>query len=83
MMEDHILNGDYIVVEPTQVANPGEIVVALVGGDEATLKRFYREPGGQDSPAAGQFRNAADHRACRRREDSGPRGRRAAQILIR
>jgi repressor LexA len=47
MMDDHILNGDYIVVEQTQVANPGEIVVALVGGEEATLKRFYREPGGR------------------------------------
>jgi repressor LexA len=47
MMDDHILNGDYIVVEQTQVANPGEIVVALVGGEDATLKRFYREPGGR------------------------------------
>ena len=47
MMDDHILNGDFIVVEQTQVANSGEIVVALVGGDEATLKRFYREPGGK------------------------------------
>ena len=47
MVEDHILNGDFIVVEQTQVANPGEIVVALVGGGEATLKRFYREPGGK------------------------------------
>ncbi len=46
MVDDHILDGDYIVVEQTQVANPGEIVVALVGG-EATLKRFYREPGGK------------------------------------
>ena len=47
MREDHILDGDYIVVEQTQVANPGEIVVALVGEDEATVKRFYREPGGK------------------------------------
>jgi repressor LexA len=47
MIEDHILDGDYVVVEPTQVANPGEIVVALVGEDEATLKRFYRESGGK------------------------------------
>ena len=47
MLDDHILDGDYIVVEQTQVANPGEIVVALVGGEEATLKRFYREPGGR------------------------------------
>jgi repressor LexA len=47
MQDDHILDGDYIVVEQTQVANQGEIVVALVGEDEATLKRFYREPGGK------------------------------------
>jgi len=47
MVEDHILDGDFIVVEQTQVANPGEIVVALVGGEEATLKRFYRESGGK------------------------------------
>jgi repressor LexA len=47
MVEDHILDGDFIVVEQTQVANPGEIVVALVRDSEATLKRFYREPGGK------------------------------------
>jgi repressor LexA len=47
MIEDHIMSGDYVVVEPTQVANPGEIVVALVGNDEATLKRYYRESGGK------------------------------------
>jgi repressor LexA len=47
MRDDHILDGDYIVVEQTQVANPGEIVVALVRGDEATVKRFYREAGGK------------------------------------
>jgi repressor LexA len=47
MIEDHIMNGDYVVVEPTQVANQGEIVVALVSNDEATLKRYYREPGGR------------------------------------
>ena len=47
MVDDHILDGDFIVVEQTQVANPGEIVVALVGGAEATLKRFYREAGGK------------------------------------
>ncbi len=47
MRDDHILDGDYIVVEPSQVANNGEIVVALVGGEEATLKRFYRESAGK------------------------------------
>src|SRR6266568_4451016 len=34
-------------MEQTQVANPGEIVVALVRDSEATLKRFYREAGGK------------------------------------
>ncbi len=47
MQEDHILDGDFIVVEQTQVANNGEIVVALVGGDESTLKRFYRDSPGK------------------------------------
>jgi repressor LexA len=47
MRDDHILDGDFIVVEQTQVANAGEIVVALVGEDEATVKRFYRETGGR------------------------------------
>lgn len=47
MQDDHILDGDFIIVEQTQVANPGEIVVALLRGEEATLKRFYREAGGR------------------------------------
>jgi len=47
MVDDHIMDGDFIVVEQTQVANAGEIVVALVGGDDATLKRFYRESSGK------------------------------------
>jgi repressor LexA len=47
MRDDHILDGDFIIVEQTQVANAGEIVVALVHGEEATLKRFYRESGGR------------------------------------
>jgi repressor LexA len=47
MIEDHIMDGDFVVCEQTQVANPGEIVVALVSGEEATLKRFYREGAGK------------------------------------
>ncbi len=42
MRDDHILDGDYIVVEQTQVANPGEIVVALVGEDDAASVRSGR-----------------------------------------
>jgi len=45
MVEDHICEGDMILVENTVEAREGDIVVALVGGKETTLKRFYREPG--------------------------------------
>lgn len=39
-----IMDGDYVVVRPTQVARDGEIVVALVGEDaEATVKRFFKQ----------------------------------------
>jgi repressor LexA len=43
MIEDHICDGDYVLVEKTVDARNGDVVVALVGGAEATLKRFYRE----------------------------------------
>jgi repressor LexA len=42
MRDDGILEGDYVVVRQAQDALDGEIVVALIG-DEATVKRFYRE----------------------------------------
>lgn len=46
MIEDHICSGDYVLMEKTNRADSGDIVVALVDGMETTLKRFYREPGG-------------------------------------
>ena len=42
MIDDHIADGDLVVVEPRNTARDGEIVVAIVDG-EATLKRLYRE----------------------------------------
>lgn len=45
MIEDHIEEGDYVVVQKTESCQDGEIAVALVDGQEATLKRFYRENG--------------------------------------
>jgi repressor LexA len=47
MIEDHICDGDYVLIEKTSEARNGDIVVALVDGTEATLKRFYNEPGGR------------------------------------
>ena len=43
MRDEHIVSGDYVLVERTQTAREGEIVVALIDNSEATLKRFYRE----------------------------------------
>ncbi|HTZ96750.1 MAG TPA: transcriptional repressor LexA [Terriglobales bacterium] len=43
MQDEHILSGDYVLVEKTKTAHNGDIVVALVEGSDATLKRFYRE----------------------------------------
>jgi repressor LexA len=43
MRDEHIVDGDYVLVERTRTARDGEIIVALVKGSETTLKRFYRE----------------------------------------
>lgn len=43
MIDEHIQNGDYVIVESRETARPGEMVVALVDGDHVTLKKFYRE----------------------------------------
>ena len=43
MIDEHIVDGDYVLVERTNTARDGEIVVALVNNSEATLKRIYRE----------------------------------------
>ncbi len=45
MIEDGILDGDYVVIEKVNQASNGEIVVALVDDNLATLKRFYKENG--------------------------------------
>ncbi|WP_263372212.1 transcriptional repressor LexA [Granulicella cerasi] len=43
MRDEHIVSGDFVLVERTRVAREGEIVVALVDNTDATLKRYYRE----------------------------------------
>jgi repressor LexA len=44
MIDDHICNGDFVLVEKSEQAGNGDIVVALIDGMETTLKRLYREP---------------------------------------
>lgn len=43
MIDEHIQDGDYVIVESRETARPGEMVVALVDDDHVTLKKFYRE----------------------------------------
>ena len=43
MQDEAILDGDYVLVERSKTAHNGDIVVAVVNRDDATLKRFYRE----------------------------------------
>lgn len=43
MIDDQIADGDYVIVRKQSTCREGEIVVALVEGQDATLKRFYKE----------------------------------------
>lgn len=46
MIDEYIQDGDYVIMEPRESADNGEMVVALINGQEATLKRIYYEEGG-------------------------------------
>ncbi|MGH9540416.1 MAG: transcriptional repressor LexA [Terriglobales bacterium] len=46
MIDEHIVEGDYVLVEKVPQVENGQLVVALVEGGEATLKRLFRERGG-------------------------------------
>ncbi len=43
MVEDGILDGDFVIIEQTSSPKNGDIVVAMIEGNNVTLKRFYRE----------------------------------------
>ena len=43
MVDEQIRPGDLVVIEESRSAENGQIVVAMVHGEEATLKKFYRE----------------------------------------
>lgn len=43
MIDEHIRDGDFVIVESRQTAENGQTVVALIDGNDATVKRFYRE----------------------------------------
>lgn len=43
MIGDHILDGDYVLVNPQQDADNGDIVIALLNQEEVTIKRLYKK----------------------------------------
>lgn len=47
MIEDAICDGDLVVVRRTKQARDGDVVVAILEGEETTLKRYYRQPDGR------------------------------------
>lgn len=46
MIDEQIRDGDYVIVQERNQADNGQMVIALVHGSSATVKKFYREPGG-------------------------------------
>ena len=45
MIDEQIRDGDFVIVEDRKSADNGEMVIALIGGLDVTLKKFYRENG--------------------------------------
>ena len=47
MIDEQIRDGDYVIVEDRKSARDGEMVIALLEGENVTLKKLYRERGGK------------------------------------
>jgi repressor LexA len=47
MIDEQIRDGDYVIVENRKTARDGEMVIALLAGENVTLKKLYREGGGR------------------------------------
>ncbi len=45
MIDEQIRDGDYVVVQSRETAHNGEMVIALIDGENATMKKYYREGG--------------------------------------
>jgi repressor LexA len=45
MIDEQIRDGDFVIVEDRKTADNGEMVIALLGGSDVTLKKLYRENG--------------------------------------
>ena len=82
MIDDHICDGDVILLERVTQARDGDIVVALVAGSDTTLKRFYREPGDMVRLQPANATHQANIGSCKGCADSGPAAGRAEKVQI-
>ena len=80
MIDEQIRDGDWVVVEDRKTADNGEMVIALVGGQDATLKKFYKESNRIRLQPANPD-DAADLRRAGCPADPGRGGRRDAEVL--
>ena len=81
MIEEHIQDGDYVIVEERKQVFNGEVVVALIDGENVTLKKFFRRRRASEA-SAGQRQPGAD--PCKRgsTDNSGCGCRYHAEVLI-
>ena len=79
MIDDHIQDGDIIILEKQETAENGQSIVAMINGERVTLKRFYVEADGAPT-------SQPEHRAhlCAPRGTANPwdRGRRHTPELM-
>ena len=47
MIDEQIRDGDFVIVNERQRADNGEMVIAMLNGNSATVKKFYRERDGR------------------------------------
>jgi repressor LexA len=47
MIDEQIRDGDFVIIQQRPTADNGEMVIALVNGTSATVKKFYRERDGR------------------------------------
>ena len=82
MIDDHICDGDLILLERVTQARDGDIVVALVAGSDTTLKRFYREPGDMVRLQPANATLQTDIGSCQGCANSGPVAGRPAKVQV-
>jgi repressor LexA len=80
MIDEQIRDGDYVVVERTSSAREGDTVVAVLRGEEATLKKWQRR--GTNGATPCQFPHEADRGGGPRRRGARRRARAIASVLI-